>query len=153
MQVQVSIVLENALEFERWTTQQALIADTVRRRDTAETTEAPVAEVVEEAPAPVVETTTITRKKRKRRTKAQMEADAAADATGPSITPQPDPVATEGVKEYTLEDAIPIMRAYIGEHNSPPLVAKLTEAGVERVNEIAPEKLSGFLAELVAETT
>ncbi len=156
MQVQISIVLENQAEFEQWTNNQALLYEGLRAgaaveqgEDVADTPEPPAPSVTPGPP----------KKRRKRRTKAQMEADAAApgpvpaDAIGPAV--EPDPVAKDddGGKEYTLEDAMPILRAFIAEHNSPPLVKKLKALGVERVNEISPQYISVFLAELVAETT
>lgn len=172
MQVQVSIVLQDEREYADWVARQGMLEQFLQQEAApgSQDVEAPVA-TSPTTPAdtgePTAPPTTVQKKKRKRRTKAEIAADdveraasataevaraEAADASGPaveSIVPKPD----SGEKVYTLEDAMPIMRAFIREHNSPPLVKKLTALGVERVNEIAPEQVSAFLAELVAETT
>ena len=100
-------------------------------------------------------------KKRTRRTKKQIEADAAeaapkaetTDAAAPSEDAEP-PVASGNAPATGLEPVpennVAIMRAFIAEQGSAALIAKLKEYGVKRIHEVAPERMTEFLTELVA---
>ena len=159
MQTQVIFAFNSTAEYEEWLQFQATAMTGPTFPVHPDTP--PLTEPIAEPPKPT---------RRKRRTKKQIEADdaeraeaavaevaraeardAAADAstetpeevTG-SITPVPD------AREYTLQDAVPILRAYIATNGSPAVIAKLKEYGAKRINEVAPERLDEFLTELVA---
>ena len=153
MQIAVNMVFDSAREFAEWANTVGLISE---------------AGAVSDTPKPAMETTKDTPKappkvRRKRRTKQQIEDDSAADAHAnavtseaskdlgivDSITPQPDPPAA---REYTLEDALPILRAYLAVNDSAAMIAKLREYGATRVTEVDPTRVSAFLTELVDAT-
>ena len=147
MQIAVNMVFNSAREFAEWANTVGLISE---------------AEVVSDTPKPAMETTkgtpTPPKERRKRRTKKQIAEDkASATESGVaavgevvgSITPQPDPPAA---REYTLEDALPILRAYLAANDSASMIAKLREYDATRVTEVDPTRVSAFLTELVDAT-
>ena len=146
MQITVNMQFDTGDEFTEWAQAVGLVSQSKGTSDTPETTSPPSPE------------------KRKRRTRKQIAEDkdkGAAVATPEpspaaeappevvgSITPQPDAPA----KEYTLADAVEILRAYTNANGSANVIAKLREYDAGRITEIVPERVSAFLAELVAGT-
>ncbi len=148
MQIAVNMVFNSAREFAEWANTVGLISE---------------AGAVSDTPKPAMETTKATtpippKERRTRRTKKQIAEDkASATESGVaavgevvgSITPQPDPPAA---REYTLEDALPILRAYLAANDSASMIAKLREYDATRVTEVDPTRVSAFLTELVDAT-